>query len=91
MLKTAKEGTSTNIDEFLPLIFGMLEGSSGTVDSMLLLTEIFGAEIENTKIEDIIKERTKVLDYGVVKRKEMSVREVDKKGLDSMAELFDVK
>lgn len=58
----------------MPLVLGVLEGTSGTVDPMLLLIDHFGHNIENIKIEDTIKERTKVLYYGVDKRKEMSVR-----------------
>lgn len=58
----------------MPLVLGVLEGTSGTVDPMLLLIDHFGHSIENIKIEDTVKERTKVLYYGVDKRKEMSVR-----------------
>lgn len=39
----------------------------------------------------MIKEKTKVLNYGVDKRKEMSVRETDKKVLESLSDLYDVK
>ena len=40
-----KEGDNPAIDEFLPVIFGVLVGSSGLVDPMLILTEQFGAGI----------------------------------------------
>ena len=79
LLANLKEAENPNIDEFWPLILGNLEGSSGTVDPMLLLTDHFGQAIENLKIEDMIKEKTKVFNYGVDTRKEMSVRETGKK------------
>lgn len=46
---------------------------------MLLLVDHFGVAIENLKIEELVKEKTKVLNYGVDKRKEMSVRETTDK------------
>lgn len=45
LLNNLKEGDNPAIDEFLPIIFGVLEGSSGTVDPMLLLVEHFGPAI----------------------------------------------
>lgn len=39
----------------------------------------------------MIKERIKTINYGVDKRKGMSVFEVDKKALDSMNGVYDLK
>ena len=43
------------------------------------------------KIEGMIEERIKVVHYGVDKRKGMSVCEVDKKTLDAMNGMYDIK
>ena len=45
-LVSTLEGADTlSIDEFLPVIFGILEGSSGSMDPMLILAEQFGEAI----------------------------------------------
>lgn len=48
---------------------GNIEGTPGSADPMLILTEEFGVNIENIKIEDIIRERTKVNKYGNDKKR----------------------
>lgn len=68
------------IDEFMPILMGNIEGRPGTIDPMLILTEQFGQSIENIRIDDIIRERTKVNKYGNDKKRE-TVRECDKKTL----------
>jgi len=50
VIRNFKEGDSPAIEDFIPVIFGVLEGSSGLVDPMLILTEQFGSGIENLKI-----------------------------------------
>ena len=57
---------------------------------MLTLAQQFGNEVEQLKIEELIKERTKIVHYGVDKRKGMSIWEVDKKTLDSLSCLYDL-
>ena len=64
-----KENEPQNIDEFLPILMGNIEGRPGSADPMLLLIEEFGPSIENIKIEDIIRERTKVNKYGTDKKR----------------------
>ncbi len=67
--KQVKENEAQNIDEFLPILMGNVEGRPGSADPMLLLIEEFGPNIENIKIEDIIRERTKVNKYGTDKKR----------------------
>jgi len=50
VIRNFKEGDNPAIEDFIPVIFGVLEGSSGLVDPMLILTEQFGSGIENLKI-----------------------------------------
>lgn len=90
-MKSMKEGDSPNVDEYLPLIFGTLEGSSGLVDPMLILTERFGQGVESLKIEEMIKERVKAVNYGIDKRKGTSIMELDKKALESLTGLYNIQ
>lgn len=41
----ATEGENQNIDEFLPILMGNIEGRPGSADPMLLLIEEFGPNI----------------------------------------------
>ena len=45
LISNHKEGDNPAVEEYVPVIFGALEGSSGLVDPMLILTEHFGEGI----------------------------------------------
>ena len=58
---------------------------------MGILIEEFGQDIDKLKIEDPIRLKTKPVSYGFDKRREMTIRECDKKSLESLGELYDIK
>ena len=50
LIAKTKEEDNPSVDEYLPALFGVLEGRDGLVDPMLILTDHFGSELENLKI-----------------------------------------